>query len=183
LETNYGGIFFKNVMVNWGGYALEEAEKSLAVGPNENFEGVQRFRDNIRHFHKRWDNKLVLEHCSLREGYFNGRFEIVLYIEAFVRGADKCLWLVRVPACGQLPYVYAAYLDILAFDLREPDHGDEVIMFVGIAQTSGSPKIEIRVPAWFIFFDMKSAASGKAFSTFLKFPEASRFCRSSENGK
>lgn len=138
-----------------------------AVGPNEDFKGIERLRDGLRHLKKRWNNRLVLENCPLWEGYVNGKFEIAIYGEAFDWGTDKFNWMVRIPANGKLADGVAANDNVVCCDLRNPDNGDEIVMFVVIAQTGSGPKMKIRIPARFYFFrdEVRSVSEGLLYRT------------------
>ena len=71
----------------------------LAPGVNETFDRVERFRNDLRNLKERWDNRLVLERCSLAELYINGRLEVVLHGDWHV-GIDQYRWACRIKAGG-----------------------------------------------------------------------------------
>ena len=54
-------------------------ESDYNLVPNEAFDRVERFQNDLRNLKERWDNRLVLERCSLAELYLNGRLEVVLH--------------------------------------------------------------------------------------------------------
>ena len=132
-----------------------------AVGRNEDFERVQRLADDLRHVKERWDNRLVLENSPLWEGYFNGNFEIVLFGDTSKWSGVKGLWFVRVPAHLEAADRYVAKLDVLSLDLPKGDNGDEIIMFVLVAQAGGGPEVKVPIPARFYFFSNERRRIGE----------------------
>lgn len=122
------------------------------IGSDEDFERIERLRDDLRHVRKRWDDRLILENCPLWEGYLNGDFEIALYGDAFIWGDQKIMWVVRVPAKINAIKNASQNSESWCLDLTEGGNGDEIIMFVVVAQTGGGPKVKVRIPARFYFF-------------------------------
>src|SRR4051812_48220993 len=58
-------------------------------------EAVQRFRYGLGDLKQRWDNRIILERCSLAELYLNGRIEIVLHGDLTI-AAEQYTWACRV---------------------------------------------------------------------------------------
>lgn len=154
--------------------------KSSTVGGDESLKRVERLADDFRHLEERWNNRLVLENGSLWEGYLKGDFEIALYGEAFEWGPEKYLWCVRIPACREFFKDLSPNKNAFCVDFTDSDHGNEIVVFVVVAQAGGGPQMEVRVPARFYFFrdEFRSVGEGllysaKGLGSFEVFP----FCR------
>lgn len=136
-------------------------DESTAIGPDKDLERVKRLADDLRHVQQSWGNRLILENCPLWEGYFDGKFEFALYGKAFEWGVDEFYWLVRAPGNGKVLDRVCPNSDTLSIDLRDANNGNEVVMFVVVAQAGGGPKVQIHIPARFYFFRNKVRRVGE----------------------
>jgi hypothetical protein len=106
-------------------------------------------RDDLAQIKKRWDNRLILEQTPLWEGYLNGRFEIVLYLDWRIRSHDYCLacriGLQCAVFCRDHPSgrCSAGHIEIL--DGGHRNSGQNEVVFVDVVQIGNG--IKVRVPA------------------------------------
>lgn len=115
----------------------------LAPGINEAFDRVERFRNDLTNLKERWDNRLVLERCSLAELYLNGRLEIVLHGD-WGGGPADVNWACRIAADITILQPNAADLGIHIIDGNHGNNRHEVVMFVVVVQLGEGPKMFVR---------------------------------------
>jgi hypothetical protein len=97
----------------------------------ESFEAAERLRDDLAQVKKRWDNRLILEKTPLWEGYLNGRFEIILYMDWRIGTRNYNL------ACR-----VAVHRAVIGFD--DPSRGDscrQIDIFDGNHRHRGQDKV------------------------------------------
>lgn len=135
-------------------------EKLGRIGSDEDLQRVECLRDNLRHLRERWDNRLVLEDSSLWEVYSDGRAEIILYGDWGV-GSDDANWAVRIPAHRAVFESIGANPGVDIIDVYDGDRRQEIIVMIEVAEASGGPKIEVRVPARFYVFEDKFCGIGE----------------------
>src|SRR5689334_9651754 len=103
----------------------------------------ERFRDDLRYLKERWDNRIVLERCSLAKLYIDGRLEIVLYGDWPV-GFDHCLWACRVCADRQIIDRPASGSEVECHYVYKGDDRNEVGVFRVVVQVGKGPKVFVR---------------------------------------
>jgi hypothetical protein len=126
---------------------------NLWKAPDEFIKAVERFRDDLAQIKKRWDNRLILEKIALWEGYLNGSFEIVLYMNWRIRAKDYRL-ACRIGVHGAIfsgdhrRGSSAGHIDIL--DGNNCNCGQNEVMFVDVVQLGHG--IKVRVPTRIRFY-------------------------------
>lgn len=120
-----------------------KGDYSPALGADKALDRVERFRDDLRDLNERWDNRLVLERCSLAELYFNGRLEVVLHSN-WGCGSSNYHWACRIAADIAIPRYDPADLGVQIFDREDADNWNEVVMFGVIVQRGEGPKVLVR---------------------------------------
>src|SRR4051794_23456675 len=108
--------------------------------PYQGGEQFEKLAGELRDLRKRWDNRLVLERCSLAELYLHGRLEIVLYGD-WLLGPNQYVWACR----GK------AERDVLdgrshedGANIDNGDHRNEVIVLPVIVEGVKVPKTLVR---------------------------------------
>jgi hypothetical protein len=120
----------------------------------ERFEAAERLRDDLAHIKKRWDNRLILEQTPLWEGYLNGRFEVVLYVDWRIRSHDYQLACSIAPHGAVFGFDYSswwssgAHIDI--FDGKYCNGGHDEVVFVDVVQIGDG--IKVRIPTRIRFY-------------------------------
>lgn len=109
---------------------------------NQALKGVERFSHDIADLHKRWDNRIVLERCSVAELYLNGRIDIALYGNGLA-GFNDVNWLCRVSAEAS-ERIEGAASDVEPGDTGEGDCGDEQIVLVVVVEGVECPETFVR---------------------------------------
>lgn len=118
-------------------------ESDYNLVPNEAFDRVERFQNDLRNLKERWDNRLVLERCSLAELYLNGRLEVVLHGD-WSGGPADIKWACRIAADSAILYPDVADLGIHVIDRKDRNDRHEVVMFGVVIQLGKRPKVLVR---------------------------------------
>ncbi len=141
---------------------------SSTVGSDELFQSSQGSIDSLGHLKQRWDNRLVLEQASLWESHLRGDLDIALYGDAFaLTSGQQFHWLVSISSDVQRSNKVSPNSDVTTVDLRNPDNGDDLVMFVNIGQSSDGPEVRMCIPARFYFFcdEVRSVREGLLYRT------------------
>ncbi len=125
-----------------------DANQNLSHVRSDKFiERVECLRSDLRQVKERWDNRLILENCSLSENYLNGRFEIVLYGDRGERTKDVQL-SIRIPANYTILHdIVKPKFGVNISNLCDRDGRDEPFMFVFIIQFNNGVKTFVSIPA------------------------------------
>lgn len=118
-----------------GDQGLRPVDKSL--------NRFERFRNDISDLKQRWDNRIVLERCSLSELYIDCRLEIVLYGDWRV-GPDEYLWVCRIACDSAVIESICPNRGVYPADSDETYCRNEVGMFVLVAHGGKVPKVLVR---------------------------------------
>lgn len=104
---------------------------------------VEGVADKFRNLRQRWDNRLVLERCSLAELYINGRIEIVAYGD-WAWGRNQYVWACRIKAEPAVDQLGASELGIDIVDATNGNGRDKIIVLVVVAEGMKLPKMFVR---------------------------------------
>ena len=109
----------------------------------EGGEPINGLAGELRNLRKRWDNRLVLERCSLAELYVNGRLEIVLHGDWSV-GLKEYEWAYRMKANPTILKENPSEFCVDATDIGDCDNGSEVVMFAVSVEGVKIPQMLVR---------------------------------------
>jgi hypothetical protein len=125
---------------------LRQAGAELTDGlciADESLKPIERLRDHFRDLKQRWDNRLVLERCSLAELYLHGRLEVVIHGD-WVWGFNEYTWACRIKAEAAITHFQSASTerDVPYFD--DIDRRDKEVVFVVVVDGAETPKSFVR---------------------------------------
>lgn len=112
------------------------------------FEAVEHLRCDFSEIGQNWNNRLVLESTPLWEGYLNGRFDLVWYIE-INSGADKIYLACSISANIKSFKGVCSDGEVKSADFNHVDGRQDKIMFVDVVQMGNEIKVRIPVSVRF----------------------------------
>jgi hypothetical protein len=121
-----------------GGYSIDVLDAL-----DERANPFQRFAGELADLRERWNNRLVLELCSLAEQYVNGRLEIVTYGDWRI-GLEQYHWACRIKADAAVLKGVCAGNNVDIVDTDDCDKRNEVIVLVVLVEGAKVPKALVR---------------------------------------
>jgi hypothetical protein len=113
------------------------------------FEAIERLGNDLAQIQKRWNNRLVLEHTPLWEGYLNGRFEIVLYADWRIGSTNRllaCCIATDAAICGgNNPSRRKSGGHVEICNGKNIDGGQDEIMLIDVVQIGYGVKIKVPI--------------------------------------
>ena len=111
--------------------------------PNEGTKPIDGLACELRDLRERWNNRLVLERCSLAELYIDGRLEIVIHGNWNCE-LEQSEWACRIKTRCAVLDNQATHFGVDGGDLHYRNDGDKVIVLPVFVQGVKVPKTLVR---------------------------------------